>query len=527
MLLEQIASFEETRITLGPSLTIPIDIATPHSSSTKSSQTRPCAKRWDHHLSVESLARTNSTLKASSRMTGPEHTISLGTARPDSQYYPWEALDIHNSIATVREGAVDIDPAAKMSCTKGEEAYNLAAALTYGASAGSPQLLRFITEHVELNHRPPYADWECSLTCSTTSALEIVFRMLCNRGDNVLTEEFTYSGALEAAKPLALNLIPIEMDSDGLIPDRLDSLLRDWNCAAGRKPSVLYTIPTGQNPTGVTQPATRRKAIYEVAERHDLILVEDDPYYFLCLSMDPYEGGIGKRAVLTADAFMGRLMPSYVSLDVSGRVLRLDTVSKILAPGLRCGWISGCSQLIEKFLNHTEFSTTSPSGPSQILLHKLLVDSWGHACFINWLMYLSMQYSRRLCTTIEACKRYLPGELCRWNTPTFGMFVWIEIDWRKHPLAGMTSEPEKADDSFLEIEDKLYQTAKQNGVQVSKGSWFAAETHARPLMNFRITFAAAPREEQLEQAVARFGRAIREEFGAKLGVGEESDLVYV
>lgn len=296
------------------------------------------------------------------------------------------------------------------------------------------------------------------------------------------------------------------MDADGLMPEDLESKLRQWDAANSPRPCALYVIPTGQNPTGVTQPAARRKAIHQVAERHDLIIIEDDPYYFLQLEPERIA-----TSALRPIEYLRKLPPSYLSLDTSGRVIRLDTVSKILAPGLRLGWITGSSQLVAKFLNHTEFSTTSPSGPSQVMMYKLLEETWGHTGFVNWLMYLSSQYSRRLHTMVRACRAHLPRQHCRWSVPTFGMFVWIEIDCHKHRQACCSGDCEEIGKSCLEIEDRLYQKAKQNGVQISKGSWFEAKTDWHSSVNFRLTFAAAS-EEDLEEAVIRLGKAVRRQF---------------
>lgn len=511
MLLEKVAEFEQLRLKSGPLPSGAAPFTSSNSFKSRGFQSRQKAKRWNHRLSVEAQARCDSTLKASSRIAGPSTTISLGTARPDSRYYPWESIDIRGVNIKVHEGGQTSAPRAWMSCTSGEKAYDLAVAMNYGYAAGSPQLVRFITEHVELVHKPPYSDWETSLTCGTTSALEMVFRMLCNRGDCILTEEYTYSGAVEAAKPLGLEVVGVRMDASGLVPDDLESKLRNWDSARSPKPSVLYTIPTGQNPTGGTQSTERRKAIYEIAEHHDLIVIEDDPYYFLQLEEDLSGLEASEKIALRLEKYMRELLPSYLSLDTSGRVLRLDTTSKILAPGLRLGWITGSFQLIAKFLNHTEFSTTSPSGPSQVMMYKLLDETWGHVGFINWLMYLSSQYSRRLRTMTEACMVHLPVDICRWTAPTFGMFVWIQIDWRKHPSARQDSHIDGIVASRLEVEGRIYMEAKQNGVQVSKGSWFATKMDSRAPIYFRLTFAAAS-EESLEQAIVRFGRALRMEF---------------
>lgn len=417
-----------------------------------------------------------------------------------------------------------------VKCTKGETAYDLGLVLNYGYAGGSPQVLRFITEHMELVHRPRYRDWETALTCGTTSAIDMVFRVLCNYGDCILSEEYTYPGTIEAAKCLGLRMVGIKMDEDGLSPDHLELTLRNWNVtSAGPTPKLLYVIPTGQNPTGATQSAERRQAIYRIAEKHNLIILEDDPYYLIRLqstdaadeisnfssagtvnrSTEHSKLGI-QKPLLSCDKYLRNLPPSYLSLDTSGRVLRMDATSKILAPGLRCGWITGCSQLIQKFINQTELSTVSPSGPSQALLYKLLDETWGHEGFLNWLIYLSTQYRQRLQTLLTACQRHLPGRLCKWSVPSAGMFLWVQVDWSLHPLASGL-EGRSRHEVALEVEHSIYSAAQVHGVLISKGSWFATDLKVSEDVFFRLTFAAAD-DRDLDEAVARLSCALQAEY---------------
>lgn len=395
-----------------------------------------------------------------------------------------------------------------MKATKGESAYDLAIAMNYGYSAGSPQALRFFTEHVELIHNPPYEDWDCCLSCGNTSALDIAFRILCNPGDTVLVEQYTYSGAMASAKAQSLEVLGIEMDSLGLVPEYLDQKLQNWDHARGKKPFVLYMIPTGQNPTGTTQSLQRRKAIYDIAQRHDLYILEDDPYYFLHMGKAALESTNQQGSGIAAgEEYIKSLPASYLSMDTSGRVLRMDTTSKILAPGLRCGWMTGCAQIIDKVVNYSEVGVLCPSGPSQLMVYKLLDETWGHEGFFGWLRSLSVQYRCRRDYLVEACRRYLPSNICRWKVPEHGMFLWIRIDTSE--FCG--NQGVDSGSSCLDVEDRIYNAAHENGVLVSKGSWFLSNVEAACEIHFRLTFAAAPIKE-LAEAVERFAVAVRSEL---------------
>lgn len=481
--------------------------------------TRPLAKCHAHHFSTESRHFTGSAMKKESSPTGQRRIISLGTGRPTSDYYPWESLTFHGVSPVPVKSELAYRP--ERTILKQGETYNLSIGLNYSHASGSAHLLRFITEHVELVHNPPYSNWATFLSSGSTAAMEVVFRVLCNRGDTILTEQYTYPGTLESATMKGIKVRGVEMDLYGLLPGALDNVLSSWDTAQSSKPHVLYTVPTGQNPTGFTQPLDRRKAIYEVAEKHDLIIIEDDPYYFL--QMPPYHHGDGTSGACgsncqppedetSIETFRSQYIPSFLSLDTSGRVVRLDSAAKILAPGLRAGWVTASSQIIDKFLAYQDISTISVSGPSQLMLWHLLDESWGHSGFLSWLTYLSQEYQWRRNVVLDACNHYLPKEILQWVPPASGMFLWIEMDWRQHPqLASLNGSPEEIDERILEIELQIANRSLEKGVLVTRGSLFSSNNKLNGRLHYRLTFAAASRED-LKEGVRLFAEALRECF---------------
>ncbi len=345
----------------------------PHASSdmfkSPASFKKPRAKRWDHWITQESSSRTGSSIKDSAKYLKTPGLIPLGGGLPSCDYFPFERIDVKVPVAphfseqdTLETGI--IRTAGKHDIRNGKSLYDLEVCLNYGQATGSAQLIRFVTEHTEIVHKPPYADWWSILTAGNVSALEMCLRMLCSRGDYLLTEEYAFATTLEAATPIGLRIVGIKMDKEGMLADDLDHVLTGWDeLERGRpKPFVLYTVPTGQNPTGATQSYRRRQAIYAIAEKHDLCIVEDEPYYFL--QMEDYAPGHIHSPVETEriphDEYLSALIPSYLSLDTSGRVIRLDSFSKIIAPGTRVGWITGAEQLIDRFARHAEVSTSTP-----------------------------------------------------------------------------------------------------------------------------------------------------------------------
>ena len=490
-LQEKILEIKQTRASSQPLPTGAAPYTSAKHFKIQPSPNLPSARRWDSHFSDVAFEQSGSVLKTAAAAKGPDDMITLGTGRPAAEFYPWTML----AMRTGSEQHENFDT----TSTAGEAAFDLAVALNYGYSAGSPHLLRFITEHVEFTHDPPYADWDCAITAGTTSAIDLTLQILCDPGNHVLIEEYTYPGTIDALKSQGLNKMAVKMDKEGLVPTELDAQLRHWDATKGKKPSVLYMIPTGHNPTGITQPLERRKAIYAVAEAHNLLIIEDDPYMFLQLRPE-LNAAYTHRNLTPEDRYLAGLPTSCLSLDTSGRIIRLDSTSKILAPGLRCGWITASSQVIAKFLARMEVSVVSANGVSQVMLYKLLDESWGHDGFVRWLISLSERYNQRLRILAEACTKYLPTDHCDWNTPTEGMFLWVRVSLR----AQCTHEGSSA--SATNGEDRIYSQSKANGVLVSKGSWFGAPAMPDGIY-FRLTFAAAE-DTALELAVRRFADAV-------------------
>ncbi|KAJ5614435.1 aromatic aminotransferase Aro8 [Penicillium herquei] len=483
---------------------------------------KPLARSFEHRLSQEALSRGAATLKTAGTELN-EDVISLATGRPSPEYFPFLKMTLDfpqtSGISGDKTDFLLSKTIGKYDIKTNNASYDLAISLNYGYSAGSEQLIRFFTEHVDVVHNPPYTNWQCSLTAGTTSALDSVFRTFCNRGDYIITEGYTYSAALEAARPFGIHSIGVQMDEQGMVPAHLDHLLSDWDVSkrGASKPFLLYIIPTGQNPTGTTQSLQRRKDIYAVAEKHDLYIIEDEPYYFLQFQTGKSEVYANsdqspRSESESVEAFLSNLIPSYLSLDVSGRVLRLDSTSKILAPGLRCSWMTGSADIISRFLYLHDATIVSPSGLSQLALHTLLDGVWGHEGFMKWLLYLRDEYTQRRKITLEACEKHLPRNICSWSVPEAGMFHWIKVDWRLHSLAvAYPNSDNHFGDIVLEIEDLIYSTALRKGVLCCKGSAFRAGGVSGCEMYFRVTYATASLP-QIEEAIARFGMAIQEEF---------------
>ncbi|RSM03852.1 hypothetical protein CDV31_010318 [Fusarium ambrosium] len=473
---------------------------------------KPKAKRWDHVLSKESAERVGNFLKYAASFLGLPGMISLGGGLPSSEYFPWDELHFkvppagQFSEKNLHEHGVLLK-AGKHDQAREESEFDIATAFNYGQGHGSAQLLRWITEHTELVHDPPYSDWACTMTLGSTSSLDFAFRMLTQPGDYIVSEEYTFSTAVESGTPMGIKVAGVKMDGEGLLPDSLDDILTNWDQEkhdGAQKPRVLYTVPTGQNPTGATQGVQRRRDIYAVAQKHNLYIIEDEPYYFL--QMQPYagQGAPALHPPATRQEFLDSLLPSYLSMDVDGRVMRMDSFSKVLAPGSRCGWITASEQMADRYSRHSEVGTQGPSGVSQLMLFKLLDKHWGHGVYLDWLVHLRMGYTQRRDVILDACETWLPREVVSWKPPVAGMFHWLQIDWKKHPNASSKS--------ITEIEHEIFMASIEHRALVIKGSFFyAKKAEEHDTLFFRTTYAAAP-SDKIHEAIRRFGDAVREIF---------------
>ncbi|KAF2750894.1 PLP-dependent transferase [Sporormia fimetaria CBS 119925] len=478
---------------------------------------KPLARRWDHYISDEAHTRKGNNLKKAAGFLGKPGIISLGGGLPSSEYFPFEELSIKVpavgkfSEQETKESGV-ILTAGKHDLAEDKAIFDIATAFNYGQGTGAAQLLRWITEHTEMVHNPPYQDWRCTMSIGSTSGLDMALRMLSRPGDMMLSEDYTFAAAVECALPLGVRMCGVPMDSEGILPDAMDEILTNWDVAdrGARKPHLMYTVPTGQNPTGATASGARRRAIYKVAQKHDIYIIEDEPYYFL--QMQPYTGSDGPNPPPPASHadFIKALVPSYLSLDTDGRVMRLDSFSKVLAPGSRIGWVTASAQIIKKYQQHADLSTQGPSGFSQLALWKLVDEHWGHGGYLDWLIHIRLEYTTRRNIILGACEKYLPKSIVRWNPPSAGMFHWLDIyAYKQHPL---WDEKRK---NVEEIEERIFMKIIDEGALLMRGSWFYADpSQKHDTLFFRATYAAAP-GEKIEEGVRRLGEALRREFGVK------------
>ncbi|KAJ1817456.1 hypothetical protein LPJ56_004061, partial [Coemansia sp. RSA 2599] len=338
--------------------------------------------------------------------------------------------------------------------------------LQYGDGCGVDSYCRFLHKHTQRAHNPPYSGWGVIASCGNTDAIGKAVSLFCQPGDSILVERWTFPGTLSSLRAAGVHPVPVALDSEGMVAEDLDRVCNAWSGSTPLR--AVYLVPTGQNPTGATMSMARRKNIYAVAQKHNLAIIEDDPYYFLQL---PQYGSCAD-----AGESPDSLLPSLLSLDTDGRVIRLDSFSKILAPNLRCGWITAPRYILDKLQIINETTTLQPSGVSQGLISRMLNDAWGMDGWDAHLRQLRATYARRRDLFVQMVERHLSG-LVDYAVPAAGMFLWMKIRFSPAAQADPASMP------------RLLEAMKKCGVMMAPGMPFSSTGPSSSDHYLRAAFA--------------------------------------
>ncbi|KAJ2783362.1 hypothetical protein H4R18_001729 [Coemansia javaensis] len=444
--------------------------------------------------------RKNSPLKTLGKYMRADPTlVSLGAGLPHPDTFPFASIG-----ATVAQAGTSVTDAAagRVEVAVGRAAAGgieeLGRFLQYSDGRGVASYARFAREHTERIHGPRYSDWDVVVSQGNTDAFGKALALFCQHGDTLIVDEWTYPAVIETVGPMGIALAPVAMDGGGMVPEALDRLCAGWDGA--RPLRAAYLIPTAQNPTGATMDLARKRAIYAVAQRHNLVLIEDDPYYYL--QFGPYRAAAecsgDPDARYAALPGLAGLIPSLLSLDTDGRVVRLDSFSKILAPGLRCGWVTAPRYMTDKIQFHNETSIQQPSGVSQALVSRLLNEQWGAAGWERHLVQTQRDYAVRRDLFVELCHRHLRGA-AEFVVPRAGMFLWLRVllSARARARRGVMQE--------------VFDAMIAHHVLLVPGHMFSplgsADDRVRDQPYIRAAFSYAP-VDAFETAITRLARAL-------------------
>lgn len=270
-----------------------------------------------------------------------------------------------------------------------------AEALQYG---GGPAL-RGLQEYLEArSRRHGLYNYPADLvmTAGASQALDLTMRLFINPGDLVAVEAPTFMGALATFRTWTQSFLPVPVDEDGCQVEAFAEILASRKAAGQSLPKLFYVIPTYQNPTGVTMPLERRRRLLELADAYDFLIVEDDAYSSLGFSDPP---------------------PRLRSLDASGRVIYVATMSKLIGPGVRLGWVVAHPQIIARY-NQVKSDGSNPFAYSVCYEYVRTIDLDQR---VDW---LRAEYHKRCSALLEALERHMPAG-CSWTRPQGGFFTWV------------------------------------------------------------------------------------------------------
>ncbi|MFT4048516.1 MAG: PLP-dependent aminotransferase family protein [Solirubrobacterales bacterium] len=379
-------------------------------------------------------------------ITDRPEVISLASGMPDTKSFPKDLLE-----------SVFVDMARHHS----------AELLQYTPTEGITPVKARIAEVMAAENIKADVD-NILVTTGGQQAIDLITRVLVNPGDTIITEAPTYPGAVPSFLSFQAEAVQIDIDDAGIRVDLLEQEL-DRLAAEGVTPKFIYTVPTFQNPAGVTMSLERRKRLVEIASERELLVLEDNPYGMLRYSGEP--------------------LPTLRELDGGNFVIYLGTFSKIFAPGLRMGWIEGPSPVIEKCNIAKAAADLNSSGPAQYLIESYFEQ----ADWRDWVKTANGIYKSRRDAMLTALERYFPAE-ASWTKPEGGLFIWATL-------------PEQIDTT-----DLLTKALRSNVAFVpGAGAFLGSTPDPRGRNTMRLNFSGVP-EDRITEGIRRIGEVIEEQL---------------
>ncbi|WIV20502.1 PLP-dependent aminotransferase family protein [Paenibacillus polygoni] len=291
------------------------------------------------------------------------------------------------------------------------------AVLQYGDPQGYAPLRSWISEDWKLRRGMQTTADQILLTAGTQQAIDLITRLLVDIGDSVVVENPTSPGCLQVLEMQGANIIAVENDLEGLLPDRLEEQFQSV------KPKLLFAAPSFSNPTGILWSLERRKAVLELCRKYEVLIVEDDSYGELHFGSEE------------ADSHFSVSYPTLYALDArdgGNQVLYIGSFSKTIAPAMRTGWAVGDQRLIRGMSTLKQMADWQSSSLNQQILYFLL-----HESSFRWkehLALLNREYEVRLKLVLELLKR--PGfKEVKYHPPSGGMYLWIQLPHGLHSEA--------------------------------------------------------------------------------------------
>jgi 2-aminoadipate transaminase len=376
-------------------------------------------------------------------ITARPEVISLAGGLPDTSAFPPESF------------------AAQMTRIAHESS---AEALQYGPTEGFEETKRCIVEVMEAEGMSPDTD-DVIVTTGGQQAIDLIAKSLIDPGDVVICEAPTYPGAVPTFCSYEADVVQVATDDDGMRTDELEVVLERL-AADGRRPKFIYSVPSFQNPAGVTMSAGRRVRLVELAREHEVLVVEDNPYGLL--------------------RFEGEPERTLYALDGGDYVLYVGTFSKILSPGIRVGWVVAPPPVLEKIGLGKQAADLCTSTLTQYFVREYFAEG-------RWREYIDDVieiYRARRDVMLEALERHFPPQ-AEWTRPEGGLFVWATLP------------------DYIDTTDLLAKALREN-VAFVPGR--AAFVDGRGGSSMRLNFSGST-EDEIREGIRRIGRVVAEQVG--------------
>jgi len=383
-------------------------------------------------------------------ITARPEVISLAGGLPDTSTFPPQSF------------------AAQMTRIAQESA---AEALQYGPTEGFEETKDCILEVMGAEGMLPDPG-DIIVTTGGQQAIDLICKAVIDPGDVIVCEAPTYPGALSVFSSYQADVVQVECDEDGMRVEALERLLADLR-SEGRRLKFIYSVPSFQNPAGVTMSLQRRHQLVELARAEELLVVEDSPYGLLRYGGEP--------------------MPPLYQLDGGDFVIYVGTFSKILSPGIRLGWMVAPPPVMEKVVLGKQAADLCTSTLTQYFVREYFAER-------RWQRYIDDLveiYRGRRDTMLEALRAYFPAE-ATWTEPEGGLFIWATLP------------------GYIDTSDLL---AKALRADVAFVPGQAAYLDGRGGQSMRLNFSGVG-DDEIREGVRRIGKVIAEQvelYGALTG----------
>jgi 2-aminoadipate transaminase len=379
--------------------------------------------------------------------------ISLGGGYPNAQTFAISSLDVAFKSGrhfSIRDKSMDL------ACQYGP---------TDAHADLRPHLIRWHAAKDGVNLK----ENQVQVLNGAQEGLNTMAYLFLDPDDCVALSEPAYPGALGAFRAFTERFIPIPLDAEGMITAELERVLAKREAAGEGMPKFVYEVPNGHNPAGVSLSPERRRHLLQIASRYDLLILEDDPYQLLRL--DDREP-----------------VPTLQSMDSGERVVRLDSFSKIFAPGLRLGYASGPAEIIGYFQLYKQGANLHTSAMDQ----SILAGFFARHTYEEFRALIRENcgiYRRNRDAVLAAARKHLPADI-RYTIPAEGMFLWFEMS-------------EGFDAGRMMAADGM-----ELGVLLIPGESFSTTGGLKNYMRASFSMIAP---EQVEEGMIRFARMIERE----------------